>query len=104
MNIFLKIKMKRKYIMTIEEDINTKINKNSKKIEEHEQKLNYLLNLINKLNDNLIKFKKQVDEKIEVIDTKHKILNEKLEFIENTLQMDLNFINSRSKSPPSYIC
>ena len=38
---------------------------------------------------------KVIEEKCEI---------NKLDFIENTLQMDLNFINSRSKSPPSYIC
>lgn len=90
--------------MTMEEEINNKIIKNSNKLEEHERKLNYLLNLINKLNNNITNFKKQVDEKIETINTTQNILNKKLEFIENTLQMDLNFINSRSKSPPSYIC
>ena len=100
----ISFKMKRKYIMTIEEEIHNKITKNANKLEEHEQKLNYLLNLINKLNTNLNNFKKKVDEKIETINTKQNILNKKLEFIENTLQMDLNFINSRSKSPPSYIC
>ena len=51
--------MKRKYIMTIEEEINKKIIKNSNLLEEDNKKLNYLLNLINKLNDNINNFKKQ---------------------------------------------
>jgi uncharacterized coiled-coil DUF342 family protein len=103
--------MKRKYIATMEEDIYNKIKKNSNLINEHNQKLNYLLNLINKLNDNFNDFKKtinkkmnNVDKQIEDIISKQNILNKKSEFIENTLQMDLNFINSRSKSPPSYFC
>jgi len=101
---FLKINMKRKYIMTIEEEIDNKIKKNSNKLEEHERKLNYLLNLINKLNTNLNHFKKQIDDKIEKISDKQDILNKKVNFIQDTLQMELNFVNTRSKSPPSYIC
>jgi len=96
--------MKRKYIATMEEDIYNKINNNSDNIKQHEKKLNYLLKLINKLNNNLNNFQKTVDNKIDNIISKQNILNKKCEFIENTLQMDLNFINSRSKSPPSYIC
>ena len=87
--------MKRKYIMMIEEDI-------YKNIKEHDEKLNYLLNLVNQLNTNINNFKTIVQEKIEKINDKQNILNKKVDFIENTLQMDLNFINSRSKSPPSY--
>jgi DNA repair ATPase RecN len=94
--------MKRKYIATIEEEINTKIHQNKKTLEDHNEKLNYLLTLINKLNDNLNDFNKKINTKLEEIDTKEKILNEKLEFIENTLQIDLNFIN-RKKEPCSYI-
>lgn len=94
--------MKRKYITNVEEEINTKINANKKTLEDHNKKLNYLLTLINKLNHNLYDFKKNINTKLEEINTKEKILNEKLEFIQNTLQMDLDFIN-RSKEPCSYI-
>jgi len=94
--------MKRKYITNVEEEINTKINANKKTLEDHNEKLDYLLTLINKLNHNLYDFKKNINTKLEEINTKEKILNEKLEFIQNTLQMDLDFIN-RSKEPCSYI-
>jgi len=95
--------MKRKYIATIEEDIYTKINENKNVLNNHNDKLNYLLNLINKLNENLTDFKKHIDNKFDEINTTEKILNEKLEFIKNTLQIDINPINYRSRSPPSYI-
>tara|TARA_B110000285_G_scaffold195053_1_gene225074 strand:+ start:851 stop:1138 length:288 start_codon:yes stop_codon:yes gene_type:complete len=94
--------MKRKHIATVEEEIHNKINANKKILENHNKKLDYLLTLINKLNDNLCDFKKNINTKFEEINTKEKILNEKLEFIQNTLQIDLDFIN-RSKEPCSYI-
>tara|TARA_B110001454_G_C12709752_1_gene430222 strand:+ start:878 stop:1168 length:291 start_codon:yes stop_codon:yes gene_type:complete len=95
--------MKRKYMMTIEESFNDNINKNSNKIKEHDEKLNYLLDLINQLNTNINNFKNIIDEKIEKINNKQHILNKKVNFIENTLQMELNFFDTRSKSTPSYI-
>jgi vacuolar-type H+-ATPase subunit I/STV1 len=96
--------MKRKYIATMEEEINNNIQKNSNLIQEHNTKLNYLLQLINKLNDNLNNFQKNVETKIENIYIKQDILNKKVNFIENNLEIEMNFVNTRSKSPPSYFC